>query len=295
MKSPVFWAHILTRIMTHYALTLSVPLANDMIRKSENVLRTEYDKLQTQYELTRGITAVLIPPLLGILMNFSSKLWYFTRYKDSHADLQYSLLVFTLQNVWFFVVAGSLYVSNVWLFLMTPPIVSSFMNCVFFTNINFCYPVQVRAMFMAFSSLLSLSILWTQTFIIKSAQLRSDFGPYFYSQLALGIFPVILTPIVFMRVLGREPGIFQRLDQDRVNAIKPDKRQLAKRRVSVAVPIDYERVVTADGYRNRIQETVELRQMIKLSLIGAPLRESVFFPKSRRSTVITLSNYCQEE
>ena len=280
--------------MTYYALTLSVPLANDMIRKSENVLVTGYDTLQTQYELTRGITAVLIPPLLGILMNFSSKLWNYTRYKDNHADLQYSLLVFTLQNVWFFIVAGSLYISNVWLFLMTPPIVSSFMNCVFFTNINFCYPVQVRAMFMAFSNLLSLSILWTQTFVIDGVQLRSDLGPYFYSQLALGIFAVILTPVIFMRVLGREPGLLQRLDQDRVNAIRPDKKQLARRRVSVAVPVDYERVTTADGYLNRIQETAEVREMIKLSLIGAPLRESVFFPKSRRSTVITLSNFGQE-
>ena len=280
--------------MTYYALTLSVPLANDMIRKSENVLVTGYDKLQTQYELTRGITAVLIPPLLGILMNFSSKLWNYTRYKDSHADLQYSLLVFTLQNAWFFIVAGSLYISNVWLFLMTPPIVSSFMNCVFFTNINFCYPVQVRAMFMAFSNLLSLSILWTQTFIIDGVQLRNDLDPYFYSQLALGIFAVILTPVIFMRVFGREPGSLQRLDQDRVNAIRPDKKQLARRRVSVAVPVDYERVTTADGYLNRIQETAEVREMIKLSLIGAPLRESVFFPRSRRSTVITLSNFGQE-
>ena len=204
--SPIFWTHMFSDVATHYSMTLAISLANDMILNSENVIITGFDKLQSQYEITRGITSVLIPPLFGVLMNTTSKLWNYTRYKGSHTDLQYSSFLFILQAAGFFLLAGSIYASNVWFFLMMPSIMASFMKCVFFTNINYCYPVQVRGMFITFSSVLSLSVLWTQGYIVKAVQNHNNLHVYFYSQLGLGIFMLLMMPIIFMRISRIEPG-----------------------------------------------------------------------------------------
>ena len=56
MKSPIFWVHTLTKVLTHYALILSLTLANDVMKASNTV---DYDKLQTQYELIRGVTRLV--------------------------------------------------------------------------------------------------------------------------------------------------------------------------------------------------------------------------------------------
>ena len=204
--SPIFWTHMLSDVATHYAMTLAISLANDMILQSDNVIGTGFDKLQSQYEITRGVTSVLIPPLFGILMDTTSKLWNYTRYKGCHTDLQYSSFLSILQTAGFFLLAGSIYSPNVWFFLMMPSIMASFMKCVFFTNVNYCYPVQVRGMFITFSSLLSLCVLWTQRYIVEGVQNHNDLRVYFYSQLGLGIFMLFLTPVVFMRIMNCEPG-----------------------------------------------------------------------------------------
>ena len=56
MGSPVFWSHILTKVAAHYVMTLSVTVANDMMMNSVNAKEVGYDKLQTQFEVTRGVT-----------------------------------------------------------------------------------------------------------------------------------------------------------------------------------------------------------------------------------------------
>ena len=58
MKSPVFWSHILSKVVAHFSMTLSVSLANDMMKTSANVRNQEvaYNTLQSQYEVTRGVT-----------------------------------------------------------------------------------------------------------------------------------------------------------------------------------------------------------------------------------------------
>ena len=40
-------------------MTLSVTLANDMMMNSVNAKEVGYEKLQTQYELTRGVTRIV--------------------------------------------------------------------------------------------------------------------------------------------------------------------------------------------------------------------------------------------
>lgn len=56
MESPIFWTQVLTKVACHYVMTLSVMVANDMMKRSRNALEVGYNNLQTQYELTRGIT-----------------------------------------------------------------------------------------------------------------------------------------------------------------------------------------------------------------------------------------------
>ena len=101
--------------------------------------------------MTVIIFSVFIPLVLGFLMNNTVKLWNLTRYKGVHEDLQYSSLAYALQAVSFFVLAGSIFMKNVWLFLLMPSLLMSFMQSVFLTNLNFCYPVNVRGMFSALS------------------------------------------------------------------------------------------------------------------------------------------------
>ena len=75
-----------------------------------------------------------------------------------------------------------------------------------FTNVNYCYPVQVRGMFITFSSMLSLCVLWTKRYIVEGVQNHTDLRVNFYSQLDLGIFMLQLTPVVFLQIMNCEPG-----------------------------------------------------------------------------------------
>ena len=93
------------------------------------------------------------------------------------------------------------------------------MQSVFYTNLNFCYPVNVRGMFSAISNTLSLTVLWSQRFIISAVQLNATVDIYFYSQLGMGVCMVLLSSIVFLRIMSLDPAIFRTLDQTRVDAM----------------------------------------------------------------------------
>ena len=58
MQSPVLWSQVISKTAAHYSMTLSVALANDMMKISKNVQSSEveYKTLQTQYEILRGVT-----------------------------------------------------------------------------------------------------------------------------------------------------------------------------------------------------------------------------------------------
>ena len=154
------------------------------------------------------------------------------------------------------------------------------MKCVFFTNINCCYPVNVRGMFMALSSLVSLAVLWTQSYIVACIQIEDDISVYFHSQLAIAVFVLLLSPVIYLRIMSLDPKAFRRLDQSRVNANSAGT-QPEKRRVSVAVGIDYHRTTTADDLA-----TVAIRETLKLSVVGVSLRDSIFKRPSRRSSSV---------
>ena len=153
---------------------------------------------------------------------------------------------------------------------------ASFMKCVFFTNINFCYPVNVRSTLMAFSSLVSLSLLWSQSYIVACIQLEDSIAVYFYSQLAIGIFVLILTPVIFLRIVSLDPGVIRQLDQIRVDANSATIPS-QQRRVSVAVGIDYYRTTSAEN-----SATADIREISKTGVVGVTLRQSFF---KRRASI----------
>ena len=49
MQSPVFWSHVLSKAIAHFSLTLSMSLANDIMKMSDNVKNSvvEYETLQS--------------------------------------------------------------------------------------------------------------------------------------------------------------------------------------------------------------------------------------------------------
>ena len=153
-------------------------------------------------------------------MESTSKFWHFTSYKNSHTDLQYSTVLFAMQTVFLFLVAVAIKTPSVWFFLIMPPILDTFMKCVYYTNINFCYPVQVRAMFMAISYGPTLCILWTQEYIVEAVQARNNFDVYFYSQLGVAVLALLLTPVIFMRIMRIDSHWLRRLDQPRLGCSK---------------------------------------------------------------------------
>lgn len=55
MQSPVFWSQVLNKVVAQYSVVLTISLANDMMKKSTNSA-SEYKELQTEYEITRGVT-----------------------------------------------------------------------------------------------------------------------------------------------------------------------------------------------------------------------------------------------
>ena len=55
MQSPVFWSQVLTKVVAQYSVVLTISLANDMMKHSM-VKQSDYKKLQTEYEITRGVT-----------------------------------------------------------------------------------------------------------------------------------------------------------------------------------------------------------------------------------------------
>ena len=164
------------------------------------------------------------------------------RWAENHKDLQYTSLLFLLQVLFFFILAVSIRFSNVWLYLMMPSIGNSFFKCVFFTNINFCYSINIRGMVIALSTVLTLSILWTQQYIVEAVHVYQDFTVYLYAQIGLGTFVcLLLLPIPFLRILDLDPVWFRKLDQIRIDEkdtgidVKSDQNQNGPGRISATI------------------------------------------------------------
>ena len=162
-----------------------------------------------------------MPPLLGLLCDGTSQIWSYTRWAESHKDLQYTSFLYALQTAFFFVLAASIRVSNIWLFLLMPSIGVSFFRCVFFTNVNFCYSINVRGMTIAIGNIMSLAVLWTQQYIVEAVQINQNFDVYLYAQIGLSVFVLVfLLPIPFLRIFKIDPMWLRKLDQVRIDEQK---------------------------------------------------------------------------
>ena len=114
MRSPIFWVHQLIQVLTLYSLNLFIAVVNDVMKTSKNLEFTTYEKLQSQYELVRGVLSVCLPAIFGVMMDLSSNLWKFLKIPTKHDDLKYSLIFSGLHGVGLLVLAGSIYHHNVW-------------------------------------------------------------------------------------------------------------------------------------------------------------------------------------
>ena len=197
---------------------------------------------------------------MGVFCDATAKLWSRTRWRDNHEDLQYTTFLFLLQAIFFYLLAASIRVSNVWFFLLMPSIGASFFKCVFYTNINYCYSINVRGMTIAMSNILTLSILWTQQYIIEAVQVNQDFDAYLYAQIGLSTFVfLLLLPIPFLRIFGLDPIWLRKLDQIRID--EKDTGTIT-RPCRVSAAIDYHRVTTADNFASRKTTALEFRQSV---------------------------------
>ena len=212
---------------------------------------------------------------MSFICDATLKLWSYTRWAENHKDLQYTTLLFLLQVIFFYLLAASIRMTDVWFFLMMPSIGATFFKCVFYTNVNFCYSINVRGMTIAISNVLTLAILWTQQYIIEAVQVKQNFDIYLYAQIGLSTFVFIfLLPIPFLRILGLDPTWFQNLDRIRIDEKDAGGVSASKlRRVSVAVDLD--RVTTVENFEARRATALEFRSSVIDSL------------KQRRNTTVT--------
>ena len=185
MQSPIFWVHQLTQVLTLYSSNLSIAVVNDVMKTSKNLEVTTYEKLQSQYEVVRGVLSICLPAIFGVIMDLSSKLWKFLKFPTKHDDLKYSLIFSALHGVGLLILAGSIYHDNVWFFLLMPSIILSTMKCIFFTSVNFCYPNSSIGIVLATPDLISLGLFWTSSYIITAVQKYNNLNIYFYSQIGI--------------------------------------------------------------------------------------------------------------
>ena len=100
-------------------------------------------------------------------------------------------------------------------------------------------------MTIAIGNVLTMTVLWTQQYIIEAVQINQDFKIYLYTQIGLSIFAfLLLLPIPFMRIFDVEPIWLRKLDQIRVDEKENGNIKSRPRRVSVAV--DLEQVIKVD-------------------------------------------------
>ena len=202
---------------------------------------------------------------MGLICDVTSKLWSKTKWAESHEDLQYTSLLCVLQTICLYLVAASIRVTNIWFFLLMPSIGESFMKSVFFTNVNFCYSINVRGMTFSISNILTLAVQWTQQYIIEEVQVNQNFDIYLYAQIGLATLILLLLPISFLRIFSVGPPCFHRLDQIRIDekeATSIDEQKPSR----VSEAIDYHRVTTADKFVSRRETALQFRQSVMETL-----------------------------
>ena len=79
MQSPVFWCQVWNKVLAQYSVVLSISLANDMMKHSTNTT-SDYKKLQTDYEITRGVTRKVILFFRKLLIVSQKLLIFFERH-----------------------------------------------------------------------------------------------------------------------------------------------------------------------------------------------------------------------
>ena len=68
------------------------------------------------------------------------------------------------------------------------------------------------------------------------------------------------------------------MDKPRVDAIRPAENEQESKR-TIAAPADFKRIATVDDFAERMHKTIEFREMVKTSLVGASFVDSILNQK----------------
>ena len=126
-----------------------------------------FESVQQQFEIARGILAIVIPPLSGIFCDLCVPLWERTQFFDYKPELQYWFPVYTIELLMMIIICISIVVPNVWFFLICFPILFGLFNNRFITSVNISYPATVRATFLALGNVLAGFFNFIQTPVVN--------------------------------------------------------------------------------------------------------------------------------
>ena len=131
--------------------------------------------LQQQFEIARGILAIVVPPLSGVLCDLCVPLWERTRFVDFKPELQYWFPAYTIELSMMIIICVSIIVPNVWFFLVCFPILFGLFNNRFITSVNISYPATVRATFLAMGNVLAGFFNFIQTPVVNIIKVLTTF------------------------------------------------------------------------------------------------------------------------
>ena len=190
MISPVFVVQLSTFMFSNISMHLMLNVVNDLMMRSDNVMKNEtsFEKIQQQFDLSRGALGIVLPPLCGLINEASSacfqfcvenyfnfeifSIYFLNIFKHFQCsrkkkDLQSVFAILICQALAQCLVTGSILVNNVWFFLIMQPVLFSIMLNAFITGVTLCYPSSVRATFLSLGNVGSMIFMFIQEPIMK--------------------------------------------------------------------------------------------------------------------------------
>lgn len=90
LKSPLFAIQMILFVIGNCTVSLSLNVANDLMCRETDDNTIEFNKLQKEFEIVRGVVATMSCFFMGLGTDFSMKIWDRTLSKNK--DVQKTLL-----------------------------------------------------------------------------------------------------------------------------------------------------------------------------------------------------------
>ena len=148
LKSPIFLTQLLSFGFGNFTVLVSINVCNDIMfgyvtdrsnSTTSKSVEEQYLALQSKFELVRGIIQVSSGPLLGLVTDFSLRLW--TSYNGPQ-DVKKTILIYTFITSSMCILGWSLFViRKLWFYLTMVPLVSGFVFTYFSMGVALNFPV----------------------------------------------------------------------------------------------------------------------------------------------------------